>query len=128
MTNKTTTFIGDIRFKDGDTERLASELATIDEVNDALAGYYTKSEIDTKIADVPTGGSSNTVWLEMRVVNDVNDRIVDAPFGETYHIEGTFAGRAFTYEGVIGTAGNTTTAIRATYEDGNTATFPVVYV
>ena len=46
--NTTTTFLGDIKFKDGDSVRLASELATVEEVNTALEGYYTKTECDTK--------------------------------------------------------------------------------
>ena len=45
--NTTTTFLGDIKFKDGDAVRLASELATVEEVNTALEGYYTKTVCDT---------------------------------------------------------------------------------
>ena len=54
MSTTTTTFIGDIKFKDGDTERLASDLATVDEVNSALVGYYTKKECDKLFGNITT--------------------------------------------------------------------------
>ena len=46
----TTTFIGDIKFKDGDTDRLVSDLATVDEVNEAFTKYYDKTHCDNTFA------------------------------------------------------------------------------
>ena len=46
----TTTFIGDIKFKDGETDRLVSDLATVDEVNEAFTKYYDKTQCDSKFA------------------------------------------------------------------------------
>ena len=46
----TTTFIGDIKSKDGDTDRLVSDLATVDEVNEAFTKYYDKTQCDSKFA------------------------------------------------------------------------------
>ena len=46
----TTTFIGDIKFKDGETDRLVSDLATVDEVNEALGKYYDKTQWDNAFA------------------------------------------------------------------------------
>ena len=46
----TTTFIGDIKFNDGETDRLVSDLATVDEVNEALGKYYDKTQCDSKFA------------------------------------------------------------------------------
>ena len=48
----TTSFIGDIKFKDGDTERLASELATVDEVNTALKDCISKQSHETAITNL----------------------------------------------------------------------------
>ena len=42
----TTTFIGDIKFNDGETDRLVSDLATVDEVNEALGKYHDKTQCD----------------------------------------------------------------------------------
>ena len=46
----TTTFIGDIKFNDGETDRLVSDLATVDEVNEAFTKYYDKTQCDSKFA------------------------------------------------------------------------------
>ena len=48
----TTSFIGDIKFKDGDTERLASELATVEEVNTALKDCVSKQSHETAITNL----------------------------------------------------------------------------
>ena len=48
----TTSFIGDIKFKDGDTERLVSELATVDEVNTALKDCVSKQSHETAITNL----------------------------------------------------------------------------
>ena len=60
----TTTFIGDIKFNDGETDRLVSDLATVDEVNEALGKYYDKTQCDSKFALKGESGNQSNAYTK----------------------------------------------------------------
>ena len=113
--NTTTTFIGDIQFKDGDTIRLASQLATVDEVNEViqtvsdkidsvdLSSYYTKAESDNKYM----------VHKESLRINhnETFDVVVGAKFGDELELVGEYHGQQFSYSGVVGNDGDSTVSL-----------------
>ena len=82
----TTTFLGDIKFKDGDTIRLASELATVDEVNNVLKDYYTKAECD-KLIQSNQSSSSSTSSSSSSSYEAVPYKIIQHDNNDTYQFD-----------------------------------------
>ena len=104
----TTTFIGDIKFKDGDTERLASELATVEEVNTALKDYVKKTECDMIVGKPATSSTTSYVSIPFNVT-EINTSLGtytlydDITEADTLRICGYSVNpsKTFTYESVM---------------------------
>ena len=120
----TTTFIGDIKFNDGETDRLVSDLATVDEVNEALGKYYDKTQCDSKFALKGESGNQSNAYTKtecdskfaLKEQQHTSYELVQHEFsyrtdrfgwvimcneGANLIIDGTIDGTSFHFEGVI---------------------------
>ena len=98
----TTTFIGDIKFKDGETDRLVSDLGTVDEVNEALNKYYDKTQCDSKFALKQQQQTSyELVQYEFSYRTDRFGWVIMCNEGANFIIDGTIDGLSFHFEGAI---------------------------
>ena len=120
----TTTFIGDIKFKDGETDRLVSDLATVDEVNEAFTKYYDKTQCDSKFALKGESGNQSNAYTKtecdskfaLKEQQHTSYELVQYEFyyrtdrfgwvimcneGANLIIDGTIDGTSFHFEGAI---------------------------
>ena len=118
----TTTFIGDIKFNDGETDRLVSDLATVDEVNEALGKYYDKTQCDSKFALKDDIGNTIDAYTKtecdskfaLKEQQHTSYEFVQYEFyyegfgwvikcreGANFIIDGTIDGTSFHFEGAI---------------------------
>ena len=103
----TTSFIGDIKFKDGDTERLASELATVEEVNTALKNYVKKTECDM-IVGKPSNTTTSYVSIPFNVTTINTSMVTYTLYDEITEADNVricgysdTPSKTFTYESVM---------------------------